>query len=243
MTTSTPLLAWSRACFTFPHSAITVLPIACACAVNGPGLPRPAMTTGTRSSSVTSIQPFTASVKRSLSPPVARIVANRMSTPNGLSVASRTRRISVRRSAGLPCAAAMTPRPPASDTAAPGAHDAGRRQHLEQRLLVHDGAAARVDEKGGRLHEAEGARVHHLARLRRERRVQRHHVRVLHHLVEQRELHAERVLLLLREAHDVVVDDRHPERLRAAGHFLADVAEPDDPERLALELEEPVLRE
>ncbi len=41
-----------------------------------------------------------------------------MSTPKGLSVRSRTRRISSRSSAGVQCAAASTPSPPASETAA-----------------------------------------------------------------------------------------------------------------------------
>ena len=76
------------------------------------------MSTGTRSSSVTSIQPLTWSVNCSTSSPAARMVAKSTSTPNGRSVASRTRRISSRRYSGLPCAAAMTPSPPASDTAA-----------------------------------------------------------------------------------------------------------------------------
>jgi hypothetical protein len=44
--------------------------------------------------------------------------ANRMSTPKGRSVWSRTRRISARSSAGEACAAAITPSPPAADTAA-----------------------------------------------------------------------------------------------------------------------------
>jgi len=118
MITSTPLAAWSRACFTLPQRAITVMPRRCASAVSGPGLPSPAISTGTRSSSATSHQPRTASVKASVSRPLVRTVAKRMSTPNGRSVSSRTRRISSRSRAGLPCAAAMTPSPPAADTAA-----------------------------------------------------------------------------------------------------------------------------
>jgi hypothetical protein len=118
MITSTPLAACSRACFTLPQRAMTVTPSRWASAVTGPGLPRPAISTGTRSSRVTSIQPLTESVKRSLSRPLERTVAKRMSTPNGRSVRSRTRRISSRSSAALPCAAAITPSPPAAETAA-----------------------------------------------------------------------------------------------------------------------------
>ncbi len=121
ITTSTPFWTWSRACLTLPQSAMTFMPCRCASAVTGPGFPRPATSTGTRSSSVTSAQPRTASLKSSASSPAARTVANRMSTPKGLSVRSRTRWISRRSSGGVNCAAARTPSPPASETAAASA--------------------------------------------------------------------------------------------------------------------------
>ncbi len=63
-------------------------------------------------------------------------------------------------------------------------------------------------------------------------------VRGLQQLGEQREADAERVFLVGRQPVDVVILDAHVERLGAARDLLADIAEPDDAERLVLELVE-----
>ena len=124
ITASTPLAAWSRACFTLPQSAMTLMPRRCASAVTGPGLPSPAMSTGTRSSSVTSIQPLTWSVNCSTSSPAARW-SRRACRRRMAGRSCRARAGSPRAgSPGCRCAAAMTPSPPASDTAAASAERA-----------------------------------------------------------------------------------------------------------------------
>src|SRR5712691_8061255 len=55
----------------------------------------------------------------------------------------------------------------------PGGEDLSRRERPVEGLLVHDGAAARVDEQGARLHHRELVAAHHAARPLGQRDVQR----------------------------------------------------------------------
>ena len=102
-----------------------------------------------------------------------------------------------------------------------------------ERVLVDDGAAARVDQDRGLLHHCELARRDHLPRDVVQRHVQRHDVGGAEKLGEEGEAHAERVLLVLGEPEDVEVAHVHVEALNAPGDLLADVAEADDAQPLA----------
>ena len=73
--------------------------------------------------------------------------------------------------------------------------------------------------------------------------MQAHHIRGAQELRKEHEAHPEGVLLVLAEAHDVVVHHGHVEGLGPPRHPLADAAEPHDAQRLALELEEARLGE
>ena len=125
----------------------------------------------------------------------------------------------------------------------PGGENLPRRERMVERLLVHHGAAARVDEECARLHQRELLAAQHAACAIGQGHVQAHDVRRAEELGEEREPDAERVLLILTEPHDVVVADLHVERLGPARHLLADVAEADDAEGLAVELVEARRRE
>ena len=66
--------------------------------------------------------------------------------------------------------------------------------------------------------------------------MQADHVRGLEQLGEERELHADGVLLVFAEPRDVVVLHVHVEGEGPARHLLADGAEPHDAEGLARQL-------
>src|SRR5438552_5437767 len=59
-----------------------------------------------------------------------------------------------------------------------------------QGCFVDDGPASSINYVGGRLHLAEGVRVEQAARLRQERRVDRHEVRLTEQLRKLDPLHA-----------------------------------------------------
>src|SRR6266545_3459598 len=92
-------------------------------------------------------------------------------------------------------------------------------------VLVHHRSAARIDENGTRLHKAELARAHHVARAVREGYVQADHVRGAQELLEEHEACTQRVLLVLVQAHDVVVLDLHVEGGGPPRDLLADIAQ------------------
>src|SRR5438128_11943857 len=114
--------------------------------------------------------------------------------------------------------------------------DRARLERLMERVLVDDGAAARVDEDRGLLHHRELARRDHLPGDVVQRHVQRDDVGSAEELGEEGEADAERVLLVLGEPEDVEVAHVHVEALDAPGDHLADVAEADDAQALALDL-------
>ena len=124
-----------------------------------------------------------------------------------------------------------------------GAGDALGDERLVQGDLVHDRPPARVHQHRGRLHHGQLPLGDHVLGLGGQRHVQRHHVGHLEQLVEQHEADSQRVLLVLGQPHDVVVDDLDVEAVQPARDLLADVAEPDDAHRLALELVEAHLGE
>ena len=112
-----------------------------------------------------------------------------------------------------------------------------------ERLLVHHRAPAGVDEHRGGPHQAHLPRAEHVAGGRVERHVQRHDVGGTQQLGEQHEADSEGVLRVLGQTGDVVVDDVHVERGGPPRDLLADGAEADDAEGLALQLVGTVRRE
>ncbi len=106
---------------------------------------------------------------------------------------------------------------------------------LVERLLVDHAAAGAVDQHGPGLHRGDARGVEKVLGLVGERHVERHHVGAPEELLEGEGLHVE-------PAHEARIEHRivghhlHVEGLSAPGHLLADTAEPDDPEGLALEL-------
>ena len=117
----------------------------------------------------------------------------------------------------------------------PGAENLALAQHFRERRLVDDGAAARIHQDSGRLHEGQLARADHVARGIVQRDIQRDEVAGPQQFLEQPELDADRVLFVLGQATDIEVDDLHAEGAREPGDLLADRAEADNAERLVIE--------
>ena len=114
-------------------------------------------------------------------------------------------------------------------------------QSDEQRVLVHELAACRVDDAHAVAHLRDRRRVDRAARLVRQRQVQREEVRTREHLVERRALDAE--LAKPFGGHERVVgEDAQLEAERAARDLLADAAEAEHAQRLARELDAPEAR-
>ena len=107
-----------------------------------------------------------------------------------------------------------------------------------ERRLVHHRASAGVDQYGVRLHQRQRLRIHHVARGVGQRDVQGDDVGGLQQFAQEPEAGAHRVLGVLVQPHDVIVENVHAEALGDACNLLADVAKADDAERLAGELVE-----
>src|SRR5215510_4422807 len=105
-------------------------------------------------------------------------------------------------------------------------------QGAQERVLVHHGTAAGVDEDGLRLHESELSSAHHLARAVREGHVQADHVGGAQELLEEHEARPDAVFLVLGEPHHVVVlnlhvegggaarSEEHTSELQSRGHLV-----------------------
>ena len=117
-----------------------------------------------------------------------------------------------------------------------------RAQRLEQRFLVDQLAARRVDESGTRTHLREGVRVDGAAGLVREREMKGQEVGGGENLVHPvRPGHPELAKAILGDER-VVRDHLHPETHRTARDLLADPSEAEHAQRLALELDPAVAR-
>ena len=116
----------------------------------------------------------------------------------------------------------------------PGAGDLAVLKHLDQRILVDDVAARRVDDVGGRLHQRQPARRQQMEGRRRRRAIDRDDVHAGQHLVEAFPIGRLQLVLDGRQhAVAVVIVDRQAEGLGAARHRGADAAHADDAEALA----------
>ena len=106
-----------------------------------------------------------------------------------------------------------------------------------ERLLVDELAAGRVDDPHAVSHPREGVGVEHAARLRVERKMQRHDVGLREDVVERAcRLDAELPEALGRDE-GVEGDDAHPEAERPARDLAPDPPETEHAERLAGELD------
>ena len=116
----------------------------------------------------------------------------------------------------------------------PGAGQPAFPKHLDQRVLVDDVAARRVDDVGGRLHQRQTPRRQEMEGRRRGGAVHRNDVHPGQHLVEALPVgRLELVLDCRRHAVPVVIVDGQAECLGAAGDRRADAAHPHDAEALA----------
>ena len=106
---------------------------------------------------------------------------------------------------------------------------------VEQRVVVDHPAARGVDQHGRFLHQPQFPRADHAARLVGQRHVQRHEVRLREQLVERDIAHAE-ICFRFEVAGAVVVEHGHVEPLRPTRDLVADVAQPDYPQRLVVYL-------
>ena len=123
----------------------------------------------------------------------------------------------------------------------PGAGDDTGRQRAVQRVLVDEPASRDVHDVRGRLHAGELRVGDHARGLGSLRHVDGDEVRLLEQFVETEEGDAE--LLGARRRHvGVERDDLHTERLSACRDERADAAEPDDADRLLIQLGSGVLR-
>ena len=116
-----------------------------------------------------------------------------------------------------------------------GALDLALAERVDERLLIDDGTAGRVDEVRVLAHLLEAIRVDQVLRLVVERAVQRDDVGRLEQLVERHVLRTELGLDRGIRLAATRVDDLHAEGLGATRRRLADQAEADDAERLALD--------
>ena len=104
------------------------------------------------------------------------------------------------------------------------------------RSLVDDAAAGDVEEDRAGLHPGELRRADEAAGRPRQRDVDRDDVRLAEQVVERDQLDA--VMRGLLGGHERIGgEDGHLHRPRPGGDRLADLAEPDDPERPAAQLE------
>jgi hypothetical protein len=118
-----------------------------------------------------------------------------------------------------------------------GAAEPSVLERLRERLLVHDAAARRVDQPRALLAERELSLADQPLRVRRAREVDRDEVGLHEERLERRhELDAHLLGAVLRDVR-VERDDPHPEPRRAPGDERAHAPDPDDPERLALQLD------
>ena len=111
----------------------------------------------------------------------------------------------------------------------PGAQGRGERR------LVDDRPSRRIDEKRRRLHPLQRGGVDQVVRLSAERAVERHDISSPQQLLEREEARLELRLDRTLRPPPARICDLHAERPRPACRRLADLAEPDDPERLALD--------
>src|SRR5262249_14848873 len=117
-----------------------------------------------------------------------------------------------------------------------GAGNALLLQRIIQRALVVDEAARGGDEEGMWLHQRELARADHAAAAGIERTADRNEIRALQEIVELDLLAAPRRHFLRRQIR-IIGDHLHVQQAFAKlGDAAADVAEPDDADRLALRL-------
>jgi hypothetical protein len=116
-----------------------------------------------------------------------------------------------------------------ANTSSPAARKRAMVERLQQRLFVHCGTAAPVDERSARLHAREEARIDHAARGVRHRQHRQHDVGARQQVVQRRVRGTALQLGRLRGQVDRaarVVQHRHAEAQRgAARHGLADAAE------------------
>ena len=119
-----------------------------------------------------------------------------------------------------------------------GEHIERRARHVAplERLEKRSLAARRVDDPDTALRARQGLAGDHVARLRRERQVERNEVRALEKHVERDHLRP-RVRGPFRRHVRVVGEDLHPESGRPPGELASDPPEPADAEHLALELD------
>ena len=113
------------------------------------------------------------------------------------------------------------------------ARDLARADGSLERLLVDERAAGRIDDPHAVTHSREGVGVEHAARLRVERKMQRHDVGPREDVVERaRRLDAELPEALGRDE-GVEGDDAHPEAERPARDLAPDTPETEHAEGLA----------
>ena len=117
-----------------------------------------------------------------------------------------------------------------------GAGELAGLECLDERLLVDQRPAGGIDDACAVLHLRDRLAVDHPARLVGERRMEREEVRRREHLVLGLGVVDAEVAEAVVGDERVVGDDRHPEADRAPRDLLADPAEAEDAERLALEL-------
>ena len=105
-----------------------------------------------------------------------------------------------------------------------------------ERLLVDDAAARDVDDARGGLHARQPLAADEMARLRRERHVQREKIRPLDQRVEIDQFDVAVAGILGRDVR-VVGDNAHAQPLRPAHDLLRHAAQPDGAEHLAAHLD------
>ena len=115
----------------------------------------------------------------------------------------------------------------------PGGQDAALPEGVEQRRLVHHLAAAGVDQNRLGLHAGQRLGVDHVPRIVIEGHVQAYHVGGFQQGFQRHVAHAEAFFLRRAAPEGVVIDDAGVEGPDALGHLLADVAQADEPDRLA----------
>ena len=116
-----------------------------------------------------------------------------------------------------------------------GAAELSRLQSGDERLFVDDAAPRHVDDDRAALERPDLAPADESARLVGERRVDRDDVGVGHVLDRRDPPHLKGREPLVADVR-IVGDERHAEGVGATGDLAADPAEPDDAERLPLEL-------
>ena len=115
----------------------------------------------------------------------------------------------------------------------PSAGDPALLERMDERALVDDAAARRVDEDRRALHRSQLLRADDVARLGRQRHVKAHEIGRSQQIVERNALGRR---MRLGHCRPAGVEHAHAEARRTPRDGLPDLAEPDDAERRAVDV-------